>query len=312
MKRFNKLIGALIIGIIIYALIELRIISPYQRTSLFAIGINIILAVSLNLIVGITGQFSLGHAGFMAIGAYSVAIVLQSVSGYFGFAIGLIIGIVLAGVLSLIISIPTLRLKGDYLAIATLGFSEIIRILCQNMEITGGSNGISGIEKLLNWPLLYGFIVFSVYIVLAFKKSRYGRACLSINEDELASEAVGINLRYFKILSFTIGIMLAAIAGGLYSIQFNTIAPSVFNFDKSVDILVIVVLGGLGSISGSVLSAILLGVIDVMLAQFQLTNFQVIIYALVLIFIMLFRPKGLFGSGELTLQQMFRRRPKDE
>lgn len=312
MKRFNRFLLSLGAGGVIYVLILTGIISPYNTTTLYTIGINIILAVSLNLIVGITGQFSLGHAGFMAIGAYSVAITLQSVPGYLGLILGLIIGMVLSALLSLVISIPTLRLKGDYLAIATLGFSEIIRIVVQNMEITGGSIGISGIQKLLNWPILYLAILITIYVVLSFKNSKYGRACLSIKEDEIASEAVGINLRNYKVLSFTIGVILASIAGGLYATGFNAISPGMFDFSKSVDILVIVVLGGLGSISGSILAAILLGLLNMILAHYRLTNMQMIIYSLVLIGIMLFRQQGLLGTKEFSLQRLIKKEKSHE
>ena len=307
MTKIYKCGGVIALGLVFFVLIETGVIPPYNRTSLYTIGINIILAVSLNLITGITGQFSLGHAGFMAIGAYSVAITLLSLPGYLGFGVGLVIGLLLSGGLSLLISIPTLRLKGDYLAIATLGFSEIIRIAFQNMKITGGSVGISSIPKLLTWPILYAFIALSIYLVLAFKHSKYGRAAQSIQEDEIAAEAVGIDLKKHKIWAFTIGVMIASIAGGLYAIQFNAIAPGMFGFSKSVDILVIVVLGGLGSVSGSVLSAIFLGVLNSVLAYLKLTNIQVIIYALALVLIMLYRPKGLMGNKELKLPKWGKR-----
>lgn len=295
-----------IIGVLVQVLLDGRIITPYYKITLNTIGINIILAVSLNLIIGITGQFSLGHAGFMAVGAYCVAITLRSIPGYPGFFLGILIGLVITTILSFIIAIPTLRLRGDYLAIATLGFSEIIRIAILNMKITGGAGGISPIQPLLTWPLLFLFIVFSLVVVVMFKNSRFGRACISIREDEIAAQSMGIPITRYKVFAFTIGVCLASIAGGLYAVGFNVITPTIFTFTKSIDILVIVVFGGLGSITGSIVSAIVLGIINILLVGF--TDIKMILYSITLILLMIFRPSGLLGNKEFSFKKLFARK----
>ncbi len=300
-----------VLGILIQVLIEGNVLSPYYRINLYTIGINIILAVSLNLIIGITGQFSLGHAGFMAIGAYSVAITLQYIKGYPGFFLGIAIGVLLTIGLSLLIAIPTLRLRGDYLAIATLGFSEIIRIAILNMTITGGAGGLYNIQRLLTWPLLFGFIVFALIVVVMFKNSRYGRACISIREDEIAAESMGIPITRYKVISFTIGVCLAAMAGGLYAVGFNAISPSYFSFTKSIDVLVIVVFGGLGSFTGSIVSAIVLGIINIILALLNISDIMMILYSIILILLMIFRPSGLLGQYEFSFKA-FKRKKKQK
>lgn len=293
-----------VVGVLVEGLILGDIITPVYKISLYNIGINIILAVSLNLIIGITGQFSLGHAGFMAIGAFSVAITLQYLPGYPGFFVGLALGMIISALLSFVIAIPTLRLRGDYLAIATLGFSEIIRIVILNVPFTGGAAGIAGIERLLNWPLLFVFIVLSVLVVAMFKNSRFGRACISIREDEIASQAMGIPVTRYKVLAFTLGVVLASVAGSLYAIGFNFVSYNNFTFAKSIDVLVIVVFGGLGSITGTILSASVLEVINLLLQD--ITELKMIIYSITLILIMIFKPSGLLGSMELSL----RKKPK--
>lgn len=293
---------------VVTVLINAGLLGSYYQITLYNICINIILAVSLNLIIGICGQFSLGHAGFMCIGAYSAAIMVKSMPNMGGFAIGIVIGLIISAIAALIVSIPTLRLRGDYLAIATLGFSEIIRIVVLNMEITNGAAGITGIPQLTSWPLLFIVMVLSIMIVTNFGRSRQGRACISIREDEIASEAMGVNTTKYKTLAFVIGAMLASVAGALYACNFFVIQPDLFNFNKSIDILVMVVFGGMGSITGSLIAAIFIGILNNVLQSFS--SIRMIIYGLALVGIMIFRPGGLLGTKEFTFSALFKRRKK--
>ena len=299
---------AAVVFTVVTVLINAGLLGSYYQITLYNICINIILAVSLNLIIGICGQFSLGHAGFMCIGAYSAAIMVKSMPNMGGFAIGIVIGLIISAIAALIVSIPTLRLRGDYLAIATLGFSEIIRIVVLNMEITNGAAGITGIPQLTSWPLLFIVMVLSIMIVTNFGRSRQGRACISIREDEIASEAMGVNTTKYKPLAFIIGAMLASVAGALYACNFFVIQPDLFNFNKSIDILVMVVFGGMGSITGSLIAAVFIGILNTVLQSFS--SIRMIIYGLALVGIMIFRPGGLLGTKEFTFSALFKRRKK--
>lgn len=295
-----KLVSLILTFGIIQLLITFNIIDDYLQATLATIGINIILAVSLNLITGFTGQFSLGHAGFMSIGAYTCAIITLRMPTIPGFILGVISGAIAAALIGGLVGLPTLRLSGDYLAIATLGMSEIIRIVFLNLgKITNGAAGLQDIPQLTNWIWLFIYTVGTIIIITNFIKSSHGRACISIREDEIAAEAMGINSTRYKVIAFTIGAFFAGIAGALYATTFNFIDPNIFGFSKSIDVLVIVVLGGLGSISGSIIAAVLLGVITTYLQAFA--NVQMILYSLLLIIIMIFRPQGLMGSKELSL-----------
>lgn len=295
---------AVILSVLTF-LVTGNVINAYYQSTLYTIGINIILAISLNLIIGVTGQFSLGHAGFMCIGAYAAAIITIDNPTLPGFLIGVVIGSIISSLVALVVAIPTLRLKGDYLAIATLGFSEIVRIVVQNMEITNGAAGLFGIPKLTTWGLLIVCIVVSILIVMNFSRSAPGRACISIREDEIASEAMGINTTKYKTIAFIIGAILASLAGALYACNFYVVKPDLFTWAKSVDILIIVVFGGMGSFTGSIISAIALGFINMYLQQF--TDIRMIIYGVALVAIMVFRPKGLLGTKEFTLSGLFQR-----
>lgn len=299
---------AAVVFTVVTVLINAGLLGSYYQITLYNICINIILAVSLNLIIGICGQFSLGHAGFMCIGAYSAAIMVKSMPNMGGFTIGIVIGLIISAIAALIVSIPTLRLRGDYLAIATLGFSEIIRIVVLNMEITNGAAGITGIPQLTSWPLLFIVMVLSIMIVTNFGRSRQGRACISIREDEIASEAMGVNTTKYKTLAFVIGAMLASVAGALYACNFFVIQPDLFNFNKSIDILVMVVFGGMGSITGSLIAAVFIGILNTVLQSFS--SIRMIIYGLALVGIMIFRPGGLLGTKEFTFSALFKRRKK--
>jgi len=302
MKVFNKgnllsISGLILFYIIFQILLSTGILDTYIELNIILICINIILAVGLNLITGFTGQFSLGHAAFMSIGAYTSAIITAKLGQPF------FVGIILSGIISalagIIIGIPTLRLKGDYLAIATLGFGEIVKIIALNIDYIGGAIGFNDIPQYTNWTWAFGMTVLVVVLIKNFLNSYQGRACIAIREDEIAAEAMGINTTYYKVLAFAIGAFFAGIAGSLYANYFYFIKPDSFDFMKSIDILVIVVFGGLGSITGSIIGAIVLSVISLLLQS--VSDLRMIIYALILFGIMLFRPTGLMGNQEFKI-----------
>lgn len=286
---------ALVIYAVVQVLINNGIVTFYYQNMLITMCINIMLAVSLHIILGITGQFSIGHAGFMAVGAYVSAICTMQLE--LPFVTGILLGAIVAALAGLLVGIPTLRLKGDYLAIATLGFAEIIRIIFLNIEYVGGAAGMQ-ITHQTNWTYAFFGVVVTILIISNFTNSRHGRACISIREDEIAADAMGINTTYYKVVAFAIGSFFAGVAGAIYAHNFYIIQPTTFGFLKSFDILIFVVLGGLGSLSGSVLAAILLTIVTTYLQGFPET--RMIIYSLVLILVMLYRPSGLLGTKEVT------------
>lgn len=297
----TKALSLALVFFLVQALLWTGVLNDYYFATLVTICINIILAVSLNLITGFTGQFSLGHAGFMSIGAYTCAIFMMHVPatwGVWAFLAGLFLGAIAAGVVGLLVGLPTLRLRGDYLAIATLGLAEIIRVIFVNLEITNGAAGLSGIPRYVNWIWLFIFTVGVVLLIVNFLKSTHGRASISIREDEIAADTMGINTTKYKVIAFIIGALCAGVAGALYASYFYVLKPELFGFLKSIDILVIVVFGGLGSVSGSILAAIVLALISSFLQSFA--EIRMVLYALMLIIIMIFRPQGLMGSREVS------------
>lgn len=300
------LILSVIVFFAIFLLKQFGVINAYYDSIVVTIGVNIMLAVSLNLVIGICGQFSLGHAGFMAIGAYCAGILTKMMPGYGGWFIGVLIGFAISTVAALIVSIPTLRLKGDYLAIATLGFAEIIRILIQNMKITNGAAGLTGIPRLTTWPLLFICIVITIVVCANFIHSDAGRACIAIREDETAAEAMGINTTKYKVIAFVIGALFASLAGALFASYFYVLNPNQFTFNKSIDILVMVVFGGMGSTTASVLAAIVIGLLNMYLQSF--TDLRMIIYGAALVLMMIFKPGGILGTRELSFKKLLEKR----
>lgn len=302
MKVFNKnnIITAVLV-LLLYVLgqilISSGIIDSYILLNLIVVGINIILAVSLNLITGFTGQFSLGHAAFMSIGAYASAVITAKFSLPFG--AGILAGAVIAAVAGIAIGIPTLRLKGDYLAIATLGFGEIVRIIILNNEYLGGASGLNDIPQYTNWAWMFAMVALTIILIKNFINSKSGRACIAIREDEIATESMGVNTTFYKVLAFGVGAFFAGIAGALYSGYFYFIKPDAFGFMKSIDILVIVVFGGMGSIIGSVVGAIALSVISLLLQEFP--ELRMVIYSVILFLIMVYRPQGIMGNYKFRL-----------
>lgn len=281
------------------------VLNDFYLQILQQIGINIILAVGLNLIVGFSGQFSLGHAGFMAIGAYAAAIIGSKSATYPAFFAAMVLGALIAGTVALIVGIPTLRLKGDYLAIATLGVSEIIRILIINGgDLTNGAAGILGIPAFTNWQMVYFFVVITTILTINFFRSPIGRATLSVREDEIAAESVGVNTTKIKVVAFVFGAITASIAGSLQAGFIGSVVPKDYTFINSINVLIIVVFGGLGSMTGTIVAAILLGILNMVLQN--VASIRMIIYSLALILVMIFRPGGLLGTWELNFSRFFK------
>ncbi len=298
----------------------LAVVTPPYFSELFTLAcINAILAVSLNLVNGLSGQFSLGHAGFMAVGAYTSASVnvflLSSLHGNpVGDQAALILSLVAAALVSALagylVGLPSLRLKGDYLAIATLGFGEIIRVIILNIQAVGGARGFIGIPT-TSTPFLVVFVlVLAVLLTHRFVKSSHGRALLAVRENEIAAEAMGVNTTYYKVQAFVVSAGTAGVAGGLFAHYLSYINPSSFDFMKSVEIVIMVVLGGMGSVSGSIVAAFILTLLPEALRPLQditHVDLRMVIYSLALILMMLLRPKGMFGRKELW--EMFKKSP---
>ena len=301
------LIFALILYAVIMGMTGAGLLSAFWQLNLIFAGINIILAAGLNLINGYTGQFSLGHAGFMAVGAY-VGVVLTT-NFHINFPLALIAGGAAAGVLGALIGLPTLRLRGDYLAIATLGLGEIVRIVIINVPYVGGAAGFKGIPHLTNFTWVFFIMLGTLFIIKNFVNSRHGRACLAIRENEIAAEAMGIYTTKYKVLAFTMGAAFAGVAGVLFGHNMYILNPSSFTFMQSFNILIMVVMGGLGSMTGSVAGALVVTFLSAALASFP--NARMIIYAIALILLMFYRPQGLFGYVEVTsmrpLHRFFRK-----
>ncbi|MDR1579188.1 MAG: branched-chain amino acid ABC transporter permease [Synergistaceae bacterium] len=287
--------------LVLMSLIRYRVLNRYQALMLIPIGFNIILAVSLNLSAGFLGQLPLGHAGFMSVGGYASALLTMylNMPTNVELPIALVFGGLVAAGFGVLIGLPALRLKGDYLAIITLGFGEIIRVIILNLGFTGGAYGLKGIGRKTTVTWVYIFVVITLWTINALIRSRHGRAILSIREDEIAAEASGIPTTYYKVLTFSVSAGFAGVAGGLYAHYLSILDPSTFGFMRSCEILVIVVLGGLGSIFGSVVSAAVLTILPEMLRGFA--EYRMVIYSLLLIAVMIFKPSGLCGKYEFSL-----------
>lgn len=296
-KRINKTILTNAVIIVAgYAVVTFLLKGGFlnrQYTSLLVpMAVNIMLAVSLNLVTGFLGELTLGHAGFMSIGAYTGALITLNVTNLppaLTFAVAIIVGGLMAALFGLIIGIPVLRLRGDYLAIVTLGFGEIIKSVLNSLTITNGSKGLSKIPTYSNYnhhTLVFVLMVITVLLITNFVKSRDGRAVCAIRDNFIATESIGINVSRYKVVAFVLSAFFAGIAGVLYAHNVSIIKPTTFDYNKSIEILVIVVLGGMGSIRGSVIAAILLTVLPELLRGAD--DYRMLLYAIVLILMMLF------------------------
>lgn len=314
-KTLAILGAALIICSIASPVVE-ALLSPYLYSIIVFTGINITAAVSLNLVNGVTGQFSMGHAGFMAVGAYISAALTTKFFAYYSLpmlppggsellflSLALIAGGLGAALLGLVVGLPSLRLRGDYLAIVTLGFGEIIRVLILNIDAVGGARGLPGVPKWTSFGSVY-FVAFAcTFLIQRMMCSRHGRALLAVREDEIAAEAAGVHTTRNKVVAFMVGAFFAGVSGGLFGHFLTYLNPQVFDFNRSFEIIIMVVLGGMGSISGAVLAATFLTFLRELLRPLQEytgQDYRMIIYSLLLIILMLTRPKGFFGTREIT------------
>ncbi|MDQ6652266.1 MAG: branched-chain amino acid ABC transporter permease [Acidobacteriota bacterium] len=304
-------------------------VPPYFGRVIMLAGINVILAVSLNLITGFTGQFSIGHAGFMAVGAYSSAYLTvyyaggweRSLAGLLGagmahaliFLLAILVGAIVAALAGLIVGIPSLRLRGDYLAIVTLGFAEIIRIVILNIDKVGGATGFT-VPAYTNFLWVGAFAVITIVVVYNIVHSDIGRALVSIREDELAAEAMGINTTNYKVLAFVISSALAGMAGVLFGHYTSFLSTNDFQFIRSFEIIIMIVLGGMGSLTGSVLGAIVITIMPELLRKLpgDFSRYRLVVYSALLILIMLTRPQGLLGTREFGLSWLKRARKTPE
>jgi branched-chain amino acid transport system permease protein len=329
-RSIAPLAFGLILALVLHTLV-VPAIGPFYAKVLTDIGINIVLAVSLNLVNGYTGQFSIGHAGFMAVGGYTAAAITYYASlswwgspavnlgaaGDLLFLSSCLAGGVVAAILGFVVGLPSLRLRGDYLAIVTLGFGEIVRVLIQRTEDVlfsadevrasswwslltklGGSLGFTGVPFYTNVFWVYGFVTLTLLVALRLKYSTYGRAFLSIRENEIAAEAMGINTTKYKVRAFVLSALFAGIAGALFAHEVGTtLNPRELGFQKSFDVVIMVVLGGMGSVSGAVLAAALLTILPEALRTFA--DYRMIIFAASLVVMMIVRPQGLLGLREV-------------
>lgn len=277
-------------------------INPYFFQVFIYAGISIILASSLSLINGFAGQFSLGHAGFMAIGAYTSAYVssllLSSNEGAIAtllFPVILLAGGAMASLFGLLVGFPSFRVKGDYLAITTLGFGEIIRVVIQNLDFLGGARGFTSIPRISNTFWVFSTVAVVVFVISNIVRSTWGKGFLAISEDEISAEAMGINSARYKMTAFATGAFFAGVAGGLYAHFVTYINPSQFGFIRSIEIVVMVIVGGMHNIAGVVIAAVVLTILPEALRP--VAEYRMVIYSLLLVVIMLTRPQGIFGTA---------------
>ncbi len=308
-----NLIGLILLFLALYAAFESGIFG--SRTNYF-MGIattacyTIIMVTSLNLLVGILGEFSLGHAGFMSVGAYASAILTNALTDagipdLALFLLALLVGGIAAGITGVLVGIPTLKLRGDYLAIVTVAFAEIIRVAFTNFAITGGGRTMSGIKKLSNFYWVFWVTVVCVTFMYMFIRSRFGRTVKAIREDYIAAAASGVNVTFYKVMTFTISAFFAGVAGAIYAHYITAMIPTTFNFNYSAEFLTEVIIGGTGSMTGSIIGATFLSALPEMLRSFS--KYRMLGYSVVLVLIMIFRPGGIFGGWEFSLSRALSR-----
>ena len=266
-------------------------------------GVYSIMAVSLNICTGYLGQLPLGHAGFMAVGAYAGALFWKAVPGL-PTPVAIVCGILIAGLAAalfgVIIGVPALRLKGDYLAIITLGFGEIIRIAIINLpDITGGTPGLLNVPKYTNFTVTFLCLAVCCFVVHNLMHSRHGRAILAIRDNEIAADCCGINLTAYKVFAFALSAFFAGVAGAVYAGLQGSLFPKSFDFMASINVLVMVVLGGMGSMTGSIIAATVLTALPLIMQSFN--SYRMVIYSLLLIVVMIFKPSGLMGHKDFSM-----------
>ncbi|MEI6916636.1 MAG: branched-chain amino acid ABC transporter permease [Armatimonadota bacterium] len=325
-KRILRAIAVILLLAALQWLFSLpQTISPYAVRILNLCCISIMLAVSLNIINGYAGQFSLGHAGFYGAGAYASAAfsvyagpaflrVFSATPGWLSDGVLLVLAVataaLTAAVAGLIVGIPSLRLKGDYLAIATLGFGEMIRVAVTNIDAVGGSRGFTVKYTLASFFWIALFTVGCVWISRNLLNSREGRALQAIRDDEVAASVVGIDVTRSKVTAFVLSAALAGCAGALYAHYDGFIKPESFRFERSIEIVIMVVIGGLGSTTGAVFAAVVLTVLPETLRQFE--DYRMVLYSALLVICMLVRPQGMLGTKEFTLHTLVSRRKENK
>ncbi|MGE5175698.1 MAG: branched-chain amino acid ABC transporter permease [Hyphomicrobiales bacterium] len=313
------LLGAATIGAV-WAVDQILVhgLNPYYYRVLVLCGMNVILALSLNLINGVTGQFSIGHAGFMAVGAYtSAAFTVYAVPRWFGvtpdagaaaaflpFLVAILLGGSCAAVMGILVGLPSMRLRGDYLAIVTLGFGEIIRVAILNIDAVGGARGFAGVPQRADFAWVLAWVVITFVVIRNIIRSYHGRALLAIREDEIAAEALGVPTTRYKVAAFVISAFFAGVAGALFA-HYTYLHTNSFTFMKSIEVIVMIVLGGMGSLSGAILGATLLTALPEIL-RFASAD-RLIIYSALLIVLMIARPQGIMGHREITMAWLTRR-----
>lgn len=321
-------IYALILFGVIQILYTVGILNNYYMQIIDIALINIVLATSLNIINGFTGQFSLGHGGFMAVGAYTAGVLttliwkvpqMQAFPKFTLFIIAILLGGFLAAIIGVLLGIPTLRLRGDYLAIVTLAFQEIVKVGVNAIDYVGGPRGLLGIPRLSTFPIIFFVALISIFVMKNIVYSTIGRAMKSIREDEVASELVGVNTTKYKVMAFAVGAFFAGIAGALLVHLLQLAHPTMFSFTSPsiagpLSILTMVYIGGAGSLSGSIIAAVVLTVLSELLRlgidKINALNFlpftvgpewRMVIYAVLLIVVMLYRTEGIMGQREFKI-----------
>ncbi len=308
-----NVIGILVLFVLLYGLFQSNILgtrTSYIKGIFTTACYTIILVTSLNLLVGFMGEFSLGHAGFMSVGAYASAILTNALSEYgvpklLLFIIALLVGGIAAACTGVLVGIPALRLRGDYLAIVTVAFAEIIRVAFCNFEITGSGRTMSGIAKLSDFYWCFWAMVICVTVMYMYTRSRFGRTVIAIREDYIAASASGINVTFYKVLNFTISAFFAGIGGAMYAHYMTAMIPTNFNFMYSAEMLTEVIIGGTGSLTGSIIGAAFLSALPEAMRQFAI--YRILAYSVVLVLVMIFKPGGIFGKWEFSLTRLLGR-----
>ncbi len=314
-RKASYLLNAVAVVVLFCIMTALFQFNAFGRSTTYVQGVcttacyTIIMVASLNLVVGFMGEFSLGHAGFVSVGAYVSAIVSNALAGRGLSDLALLIVAVLAGGLvagltGVLVGIPALRLRGDYLAIVTMAFAEIIRVCFCNFEITGGGRTMSGILRLSNFSRTFWIMVVCVTIMFLFVRSKFGRTVQAIREDYIAAEASGINVIFYKVLTFAVSSFFAGVGGGVYAHYMTAMIPTNFDFNYSAELLSEVIIGGTGSLTGSIIGAAFLSALPELMRQFS--TYRMLGYSVVLVLVMLFRPGGIFGRWEFSLIRSFR------
>lgn len=314
MKRNRKTLGNYItygIAVGAFAVMMLLVLtgnaSRHLQSMLVPICINIILALSLNLVVGILGELSLGHAGFMSVGAYAgclFSIYMQELLPTFvRFPLAMLVGGLAAAVFGIIVGVPVLRLKGDYLAIVTLAFGEIIRSIIINLEFTGGASGLKNTPQDATFAASFVVVLLTLVVILNLVNSKQGRAIMSLRDNTIAAESCGIHVSYYKLMAFVVAAFFAGVAGVIYGHNYSILTAGTFDYNKSIEILVIVVLGGMGSMRGSMIAAVVMTVLPEALRF--LSDYRMLIYALVLIAIMLLNASPAFIGFKEQVRKLF-------